>query len=108
MTSLPDIGKHETGSDARRSVPVNCDECECSPFHHLPFQERCEIKFHSRDRELLKATVFTGKKLSSLLLILMDKDEFTHSLQISAIRTRAYNVLRTKLCDCIPLPGKRR
>eukprot|EP00985_Skeletonema_marinoi_P016580 scaffold8948_cov151-Skeletonema_marinoi.AAC.1 len=55
------------------------------PFHHLPLEKRCEIKFQSK--ELLKSTVF------------------------AALRTRAYYVLRVlamtqDLCDHFPLPAE--
>ena len=37
------------------------------PFHHLPLEKRCEIKFQSG--ELLKSAVFAGKILYSVLCI---------------------------------------
>jgi len=37
------------------------------PFHHLPLEKRCEIKFQSE--ELLKSAVFAGKMLYSVLCI---------------------------------------
>lgn len=61
----------------------------------------------------MKAAAFTGKKLSSLLLYFEFMYELIHFLQISAIRTRAYNVLRLLTisrnfcCDRIPLPTER-